>query len=467
MVKFTTTLVLGLAFSYNPVHAFTSYIAQFMRVNYTVNGGWSASTKVAQQEIVEAAEWFAAQGPWSVMNKTILAPSNDTHDYLSWSPYWWADCSNVGNTTALTDQQVYTECNYVNRDGQFSPDVRLVNDTGAFQAMSDAVFYNVLAYKITGQDKYANDAVRFVDTWFINNATYMNPNLNYAQVIRGVNGTGGGSHTGVLDLHHITKVTSAILVLKAMGAPMWTPAFDAAMNTWTTQYVNWLQTAEIALQEKAATNNHGSFYFAQTASLQVLTGNYTGAKDTLNQYFNGIYKNQIVANGEQPLEASRTRPYHYRAYNAAALITIHRVAEYIGWDTWNITTTAGTTVKDAVDFTMTVPPGNDDPTELFPDVAAIASQYGDANGKYAAFLAQKDPTYPGEAYFFWEQPLSDSGIKTYIDSTGAVQVGEPPANNTGNGSGNSSHHSGAGVVTSPIVLAALSALVGGAGALLL
>jgi len=47
--------------------------------------------------------------------------------------------------------------------------------------MSDAVFYNVLAWKISGDDTYANNVANFINVWFINNATYMTPNLNYAQ----------------------------------------------------------------------------------------------------------------------------------------------------------------------------------------------------------------------------------------------------------------------------------------------
>lgn len=71
--------------------------------------------------------------------------------------------------------------------------------------MSDAIFYSTLAYKITGNATYANNAAWFIDTWFVNNATYMNPNLNYAQVVRGANGSHGGTHYGVLDLHGMTK----------------------------------------------------------------------------------------------------------------------------------------------------------------------------------------------------------------------------------------------------------------------
>jgi hypothetical protein len=126
----------------------------------------------------------------AVLNKSYLAPTNNSHDYLSWAPYYWANCSNVGNTSVLAPQQVWTECEYVNRDGQFSPDVRLVNNTGDFQAMSDAVWYNSIAYKITGDEIYAQRTAWYIDTWFTNNETYMTPNLEFAQVIRGANGSG-------------------------------------------------------------------------------------------------------------------------------------------------------------------------------------------------------------------------------------------------------------------------------------
>lgn len=463
MVSFKSLATVGIALAATavPVSAFTSYISQWIPVNYTTEGGWDNKTFYAQQEIVAAAKWFADQGPWSVLNKTFTAPTNNTHDYLSWAPYYWADCSNVGNTTVLTPQQVWEECNYVNRDGQFSPDVRLVNDTGAFQAMSDAVFYNTLAYKLTGDESYAQKTAWFIDTWFTNNATYMNPNLDWAQVMRGANGSHGGQHTGVLDLHGMTKVVSAILILRALASPSWTSALDKAMNDWSTQYVNWLLTSTIALGEKAATNNHGSFYFSQTASIQVLIGDTAGAKTTLDEYFSGIYMNQITADGDQPLESARTRPYHYRAYNAAAIITINRIAEYIGLNTWKTPTTANVTVQQAVDFAMTKPAGTEDPTELYPDVAAVASHYGDPDGKYAAWLAQQDNTYPGQAYYFWEQPLSDSGLKVYISDSGSVESGTPPAN-TGSTSSSNGNKNNAGMALnpSPVVSFAVAALFG-------
>ena len=97
----------------------------------------------------------------------------------------------------LTPRTVYVRCKYVQRDGEFNPDVRLVNDTGDFQTMSDAILYNTLAWVINGSDVYMNNAVHYVDTWFIDPDTLMLPNLDFAQGKRGVGGT-NGSHTGVL-----------------------------------------------------------------------------------------------------------------------------------------------------------------------------------------------------------------------------------------------------------------------------
>lgn len=67
---------------------------------------------------------------------------------------------------------------------------------------------------------------------------------------------------------------------------------------------------------------------------------------------------------------------------------------------------------------MTVAPGDDDPVELYPDVAAVAATYGDPDGKYAAFLAGKDNTYPSEPYFLWDQPLSDSNLAAATPTAG-------------------------------------------------
>ncbi|KAI0320973.1 chondroitin AC/alginate lyase [Amylostereum chailletii] len=391
------------------VHSFTSYGNEFISPSKLVSVDFPNLTVAAQETIVQWANDLAAQGPWSVTtSKPFNAPSNDSHDYLSWAPYWHANCTGLGNITELTPEEVWVTCPYVQIDGVFSDDVRVVNNTGAFSAMSDAVFYNVLAWAVDGDDTYASNAASYIKTWFLDPDTKMNPNLNYGQMIRGPNST-MGSHTGVLDLKCMAKVATGILALREGGSSAWTSDLNSQMITWSNEYMAWLETSPIALQEGAAANNHGTFYYNQLASMKLISDDKEGAQNVTRTYFEQQYLDQINVNGEQPLEAARTRPYHYRAYNIVAMITNARIAEYAGWDAWNVTSSSGATIQTALDYAMTIDPGDDAPAELYPSVASVGATYGDSDGTYAAFLSNKVQSYPEEPYFLFDQPLSDSG----------------------------------------------------------
>jgi hypothetical protein len=51
------------------------------------------------------------------------------------------------------------------------------------------------------------------------------------------------------DLKGITKVVNAILILRKGGSTDWTTDLDAAMISWSREYINWLETAPLALGE--------------------------------------------------------------------------------------------------------------------------------------------------------------------------------------------------------------------------
>lgn len=54
----------------------------------------------------------------------------------------------------------------------------------------------------------------------------------------------------------------------------------------------------------------------------MLVGDYASARVILQNFFAGPFMDQLAASGEQPFEAVRTRPYHYRCFNLEALIVI-------------------------------------------------------------------------------------------------------------------------------------------------
>ncbi|KAH9929064.1 chondroitin AC/alginate lyase [Epithele typhae] len=404
------TVAIVLASTALSASAFTSYANDFIDPKIILSNGLSNLTIEAQETIVEWAEDLAAAGPWNVTSKPFTPPSGTKKDYMSFAPYWWPDCSSVGNTTALTQNEVWTTCPYVVRDGKFNPDAREVNDIGNFESMANAVFYNALAWATNGTTTYAESAARFINTWFLDADTGMNPNLNYSQMQRGPTGQ-KGTHTGILDLKCMAKVVSAVLLMREGKAAAWTTELDTGLNSWTTEYIGWLTSAGIALEEKAAPNNHGTFYYNQLAALQVLVGDNDGAKATVTDYFTTKYLDQIAANGDQPLETARTRPYHYRAYNLAAMITNAKIGDYVGYSAWNLTTHKGSTIQTALDYAMTLGPGTEVASELYPNIVAVGATYGDAKGTYANFMLTKaGDGYVADAQFLWNQPFSDSGL---------------------------------------------------------
>lgn len=93
-----------------------------------------------------------------------------------------------------------------------------------------------------------------------------------------------------------------------------------------------------------------------------------------------------------------------------------RLGEYVGVVAWNKTTSAGATIKTALDFAMTTTTeSSTELQELYPDIAAVASEYGDPDHTYTKYLASKENSqYVTDANFFWNQPLYDSGYASSL-----------------------------------------------------
>jgi hypothetical protein len=51
----------------------------------------------------------------------------------------------------------------------------------------------------------------------------------------------------------MTKISSAIMILRKATASAWTKDLDGQMNQWLFRYIDWLEKNKLALDEKAAT----------------------------------------------------------------------------------------------------------------------------------------------------------------------------------------------------------------------
>jgi hypothetical protein len=107
---------------------------------------------------------------------------------------------------------VWKTCQYYNRDGQVNPDRNTIQDFQSFFNLSDAVLYNSIAstFQNKSSSVYSQNvgashtsssrsstpshlfwAVKFINAWFLDADTAMNPNLNYAQMDGGPTGQVG------------------------------------------------------------------------------------------------------------------------------------------------------------------------------------------------------------------------------------------------------------------------------------
>lgn len=286
----------------------------------------------AVARLVRDAEKYAAQPMVSVTDKrTILPPSGDTHDYLSLSPYWWPD---PGKPDGLP---------YIRRDGETNSESKRDLDQPRIAMLGERVQVFTLAWWLTGDRKWSDLAIRQVRTWFVDPATRMTPHLRYAQLVRG-NPAERGS--GIIDSRSLIEVVDAIGMLER--APGWTPADRKVLEEWFSAYGAWLRDSPNGKHERAAVNNHGSWFSAQAAAYAVFVGDTATARAEVLAVRERI-ATQISADGTQPEEMARTRSLHYHNFNLEALSRLAEIGRLVNVDLWNYEAPRGGSLRVSIE----------------------------------------------------------------------------------------------------------------------
>ena len=271
--------------------------------------------------------------PLTVIHKPQAPPSGDKHDYVSMAPYFWPDPAKPHGLP------------YIRRDGRVNPE-REHYDAPLLRKMASAVHTLALAYYLTGDDRYAAHAAKLLRVWFLDADTRMNPNLNFAQFVRGVN---QGRGIGIIDSVALLQVVDAAGLLDGVRA--WTPADQAALQAWFKAYLHWLRTSKNGQEEAAARNNHGSWYDVQVATFALFVG---GEDDAVRRLLEAAKTKriavQIEPDGRQPLELRRTKSFDYSQVNLRALFALATLGERVGVDLWRFETPDGRSLRKALDW---------------------------------------------------------------------------------------------------------------------
>ncbi len=286
----------------------------------------------AYRDLIVRADKALAAKPASVMDKRSIPVSGDRHDYVSLARYWWPNPANPKGA-------------YVRRDGETNPDIESGRfDRSALSRMAREADTLAHAYYYSGERKYAEGAARVIRTWFLDPATRMNPNMNFAQAVPGVS---NGRAEGVLDGASFIGVIDAAGLIGPSGAL--TPDETTSLEDWFARYLDWMLKSANGKAEGKAANNHGLWYDAQVARFALFARKPEIARRIALAFPKGRIAQQIDTSGALPKELTRTRSFHYSLYALSAAYSVADSAACLGIDLYRAEE-KGRSLRKATDY---------------------------------------------------------------------------------------------------------------------
>ncbi|MEM9847297.1 MAG: alginate lyase family protein [Bacteroidota bacterium] len=279
----------------------------------------------AETDLIERANVFLAQAPVPITQFTCPRSAGGIHDFYSEGDYWWPDPEHPDGP-------------YIRRDGKSNPD-NFTAHRKAMRNLNQWVAALVAAYKITGDKKYAEHAMKHLNAFFIDPQTLMNPNLLYAQAIKGkVTGRG----IGLIDTIHLIEIAKAIEVLIELGYLK--EEETVGLKKWFEAFVVWMNTHEYGLAEKDHGNNHSTWWAAQVAAFAHLT-NRMDLLEVARQQFKKLLPLQMEEDGSFPEELARTKPYNYTLFNLEGYAVLCQIASTEKDNLWEYESEKGSIEK--------------------------------------------------------------------------------------------------------------------------
>lgn len=323
---------------------------------------------------IKAADRFVDQKAPSVMNKTEVAPSKDKHDYFAPARYYHPDGKG----------------GLVRRDGVPNPDLGTEKydnkEAGRFRNGLKAM---TIAYRLTKSEKYANAVGKWLNVWFVDPATRMNPNMEYLQCI-GDRGTPAGIISGKFLVD--AAIASSTIPIDA--------GLKAKIRGWYADMTRWLTTSKLGIAESKAKNNHVTFYGFQVATYAIMADDEKLATRIVRHTVDEYLSEHFAHDGSQPLEIARTNSWNYTTYNLDGWVYLDHVGKLLGIDVAAAKASNGRTVRLGIDYAAPVVDGKPWPHPNLDPVKA---------DRMRGVLRWAAQVYPDQKYKDW---LAKIDVKT-------------------------------------------------------
>ena len=281
--------------------------------------------------ILKAAQQYLKEQAITVTASRSSRSAGGKHDFFSEGDYWWPDPKNPDGP-------------YIQKDGMTNSD-NFVAHRQAMMRLSVQVPALAAAWRLTKDRRYADHAAKHLRAWFLDTETLMNPNLLYAQAIKG-RFTGRG--VGIIDTLHLVEVARAASVVE--DSPAFSPADRKGIHQWFAAYLSWMTTHKYGQDERDAKNNHGTCWVMQVAEFARYTGNNELTAYCRDRYKTVLVPNQVGADGSFPLELKRTKPYGYSLFNLDAMAGVCQILSTSLDDLWRFQLPDGRGMEKAIEY---------------------------------------------------------------------------------------------------------------------
>ena len=273
---------------------------------------------------------------FSVTKKTGVPPSKNKHDYMSIGPYWWPNPKTSNGFP------------YVRKDGEINPETRnnftdfveKKNFISAVKTLKDVFFYS-------DNKKYANKNIAFINTWFLNENTKMNPNVNFGQYVPGKS---EGRCFGIIEFDGLIEVVEFLELAK--DKTILDKQTEKGMFSWFTAYSDWLQNSKLGIEESTRKNNHATHYDVQLLSILVYLNKTEEVKKHLSTITKARVFSQIKPDGRQPLELKRTKSFSYSVMNLHGFLELARLGQKVGVNLWGMESEDGRSIKKGYEYML-------------------------------------------------------------------------------------------------------------------
>lgn len=296
----------------------------------------SSASSEAVKLVIRDADKELNKRILTVVDKSMIPPSGNKHDYMSMGRYWWP---NPDTKDGLP---------YIRKDGLSNPEIEKLDRIPLAQ-MTRGVKLLSLAFYLTKDDKYAAKAVDHLRKWFLDKKTRMNPHLNYGQTVPGHN-NGMGRGFGIIDTYSFVEMLEGVELLKT--SRRFTKKDQQGLHDWFTAYLDWMLTSPIGKEEFDALNNHGTAFDVQVVRFALFVGKVDVAKKYLVEFPARRLFTQIEPDGSQPLELARTTALGYSVFNLDHILDMCYMAKGLGIDLYNMNSPDGRNITKALEFLL-------------------------------------------------------------------------------------------------------------------